>query len=268
MAEVAFGVEDPHQGRGIGTQLLVHLTNHARHHGVTAFRAFVLGDNYAMMRFSRLRVSNAARPRRASTPSTFPVEITDEVTRLAGVREQHAVAASLLPIFYPRSVAVIGASAKEMSIGGRLLRNLLRGPFSGTVYPVNPNAQSVSSVKAYDSVQQIPDPVDLAIVVVPARFVLEIARQCAEKGVRGDGRDLGRLLEIGSEGPPWAGARADRSRGGHPPHRTELHGAAQHRPSGEPRRDLRARGFRRRATSECRVSRGARHRHPRPRPTP
>ena len=101
VAEVAFGVEDPHQGRGIGTQLLVHLTNHARHNGVNAFRAFVLGDNYAMMRVPLLRVSHAARLEEGVYTVDFPVEITDEVTRLAGVREQHAVAASLLPIFYP-----------------------------------------------------------------------------------------------------------------------------------------------------------------------
>ncbi len=186
VAEVAFGVEDPHQGRGLGTQLLVHLTNHARHHGVTSFRAFVLGDNYAMMRVFR---TSGYRMRRSLERGVytvdFPVELTDEVTRRDGMREQHAVAASLLPLFYPRGVAVIGASREEMSIGGRLLRNLMRAGFTGTVYPVNPNAQSVSSVKAYDSVLDIPDVVDLAIIVVPARVVIDVARQCAEKGVRG-----------------------------------------------------------------------------------
>lgn len=185
-AEVAFGVEDAHQGRGIGTQLLVHLTNHARNHGVTGFRAFVLGDNYAMMRVFRTSGYRMTRSLEEGVYTVdFPVEITEEVTRLAGVREQHAVAASLLPVFYPRAVAVVGASREEMSIGGRLLRNLMRAGFTGTVYPVNPNAQSVGSIKAYDSVLHIPDPVDLAVVVVPARLTLDVARQCAEKGVRG-----------------------------------------------------------------------------------
>ncbi|HEX5631043.1 MAG TPA: GNAT family N-acetyltransferase [Acidimicrobiia bacterium] len=185
-AEVAFGVEDANQGRGIGTQLLVHLTNHARNNGVTSFRAFVLGDNYAMMRVFRTSGFRMTRSLEEGVYTVdFPVEVTDEVTRLAGMREQHAVAASLLPVFYPRGVAVIGASREEMSIGGRLLRNLMRAGFSGTVYPVNPNATSVGSIKAYDSVLEIPDPVDLAVVVVPARFVLDVARQCAEKGVRG-----------------------------------------------------------------------------------
>ena len=185
-AEVAFGVEDAHQGRGIGTQLLTHLTNHARHKGVTAFRAFVLPDNYAMMRVFRSSGYTMHRDLEEGVYNVeFPVHITDEVTRQEGLREQQAVAASLLPIFYPKSVAVIGASREEMSIGGRLLHNLLRGRFSGTVYPVNPNASSVGSIKAYRSVLDIPDPVDVAVIVVPARYVLEVARQCAEKGVRG-----------------------------------------------------------------------------------
>jgi acetyl coenzyme A synthetase (ADP forming)-like protein len=113
------------------------------------------------------------------------VALTEEVTRQEGLHEQQAVTASLLPVFYPKSVAVIGASREQASIGARLLRNLLRGGFSGTVFPVNPSAPSVGSVKAYKSVLDIPDPVDLAVVVVPARFVLDVARDCAKKGVRG-----------------------------------------------------------------------------------
>lgn len=186
LAEVAFGVEDAHQGRGIGTQLLTHLTNHARHEGVSAFRAYVLPDNYAMMRVFRSSGYTMHRDLEEGVYTVdFPVTITDEVKRQEGLREQQAVAASLLPVFYPRSVAVVGASREEHSIGGRLLYNLLRGRFAGTVYPVNPNAASVSSVKAYRSVLEIPDPVDVAVIVVPARFVLEVVRQCAEKGVRG-----------------------------------------------------------------------------------
>ncbi len=95
------------------------------------------------------------------------------------------MAASLRPIFSPESIAVIGASRDELSIGGRLMRNILGGRFTGTVYPVNPHAGSVSSVRAYPSVAEIPDEIDLAIVVVPARSVLDVARQCAAKGVKG-----------------------------------------------------------------------------------
>jgi acetate---CoA ligase (ADP-forming) len=201
VAEVAFGVEDAHQGRGIGTQLLTHLTNYAANNGISAFRAFVLPDNYAMMRVFRNSGFRMTRDLDEGVYTVdFPVEITGEVTRRSGLREQHAVAASLLPIFYPRGVAIIGASRSERSIGGRLLRNLIRGGFSGTVYPVNPNATSVGSVKAYKSVLDIPDPVDLAVVVVPAEFVLDAARDCAEKGVRGLVVISAGFSETGDEG--------------------------------------------------------------------
>jgi acetyl coenzyme A synthetase (ADP forming)-like protein len=186
VAEVAFGIEDAHQGRGIGTHLLSHLTNYARHHGVESFRAFVLPDNYAMMRVFRSSGFTMHRDLGGGVYIVdFPVALTVEVTRQEGLHEQQAVTASLLPVFYPKSVAVIGASREEASIGARLLRNLLRGRFSGTVFPVNPSAPSVGSVKAYKSVLDIPDPVDLAVIVVPARFVLDVARDCSKKGVRG-----------------------------------------------------------------------------------
>jgi acetyl coenzyme A synthetase (ADP forming)-like protein len=185
VAEVAFVVEDGHQGRGIGTQLLTHLTNYARNNGVTAFRAFVLPDNYPMMRVFR---SSGFQLRREMGQGIytveFPVELTDEAKRSAWQHEQQAVAASLLPMFYPRSVAVIGASREERSIGARLMHNTLGARFSGVVYPVNPNAPSVGSVKAYRSVLDIPDPVDMGVVVVPARVVIPVVQECADKGVR------------------------------------------------------------------------------------
>ncbi len=186
LAEVAFGVADGQQGRGLGTQMLTHLTNYARNNGIERFRAFVLSDNYAMMRVFRGAGFVMHRELEQGVYTVdFPVESTADVIEAAGSHEQRAVAASLLPIFYPRSVAIVGASRDEHSIGGRLMQNILRGRFAGTVYPVNPNASSVSSVKAYPSVSDIPDPVDLAIVVVPARFVLDVARDCAAKGVKG-----------------------------------------------------------------------------------
>jgi len=186
VAEVAFGVEDAHQGRGIGSHLLTHLTNYARNNGVSSFRAFVLPDNYAMMRVFRSAGYVMTRDLEQGVYTVdFPVEITSEIVQVSGLHEQRAVANSLLPVFYPKSVAIIGASRDEHSIGGRLMRNILGAHFSGTVYPVNPNAASVSSVKAYPTVGDIPDPVDLALVVVPARFVLDVARDCAAKGVKG-----------------------------------------------------------------------------------
>ncbi|MDX1690035.1 MAG: GNAT family N-acetyltransferase [Acidimicrobiia bacterium] len=186
VAEVAFAVQDGQQGRGIGTHLLTHLTNYARNNGVEAFRAYVLPDNYPMMRLFRSSGYTLRRELGSGVYTVeFPVEHTDDSRRVEGAHEQQAVAASLLPVFYPRGVAVIGASRDEHAIGGRLMRNLIDAHFSGAVFPVNPNSPSVGGVKAYRSVLDIPDPIDLAFVVVPAKHVLSVVQECAEKNVRG-----------------------------------------------------------------------------------
>jgi acetyltransferase len=94
-------------------------------------------------------------------------------------------APSLDPILRPRSIAVIGASRRTGSIGNTVLRHLIQAGFTGPVYPVNPQATSVASVPAFPSVASLPTVPDLAIIVVPGRFVLDTARDCAQKGVRG-----------------------------------------------------------------------------------
>jgi acetate---CoA ligase (ADP-forming) len=89
------------------------------------------------------------------------------------------------PILRPRSVAVIGASRRPATIGHQILANLIVHGFTGAVYPVNPNATSVHSIRAYPSVEAIPDAVDLAVIVVPKEHVLAVAEECGRKGVRG-----------------------------------------------------------------------------------
>ncbi len=91
---------------------------------------------------------------------------------------------TLDPVFSPRTVAVIGASRKRDSIGFALLHNLVVEEFAGAIFPVNPGAQSIHSLKAYPSVAAIPDAVDLAIVAVPRRAVPGVVRECLEEGVR------------------------------------------------------------------------------------
>jgi acetyl coenzyme A synthetase (ADP forming)-like protein len=186
-AEVAFAVIDAHQGRGIGTQLLQHLAEYARRHGITSFRAFVLADNHAMIRVfrdARFRMHRDLDEGGVYTVE-FPTEVSPETRAADEERERTAIAASMLPIFYPHSVAVIGASRNPDSIGGRLLTNLISSDFTGPVYPVNPSAGTVRSVKAYPTVLDVPGPVDLAFIVVPAPYVVETVRQCGEKGVKG-----------------------------------------------------------------------------------
>ncbi|MBW3666288.1 MAG: GNAT family N-acetyltransferase [Actinobacteria bacterium] len=186
VAEVAFAVVDQHQGRGLGTKLLELLTNHARTRGIGGFRAYVLGENSQMMRVFRNSGYELTRTIEDGVYTVdFPVSESKGSAAAAEERERRAVTASLLPLFFPRSVAVIGASSDPTSIGGMLFANLLSEGFTGPVYPVNPTAKVIRSVKAYPTVNDVPDVVDLAFIVVPRLFVVGVAKQCAEKGVRG-----------------------------------------------------------------------------------
>ncbi len=93
--------------------------------------------------------------------------------------------ASLEAVLKPRSIAVIGASRRKLTIGNTLFHNLLHHDFSGVVYPVNPNAEVVAAVQAYPSVLDIPGEVDLAIIITPAETVGPLMEECGRKGVRG-----------------------------------------------------------------------------------
>jgi acetyl coenzyme A synthetase (ADP forming)-like protein len=88
-------------------------------------------------------------------------------------------------VFRPESVAVIGASRRLGSVGNQVLRNIIDGGFTGSVFPVNPRAKSVHAVKCYPSILDVPDPVDLGVICVPAPLVLDVAKECGQKGVRG-----------------------------------------------------------------------------------
>ncbi len=103
-------------------------------------------------------------------------------------------------IFSPSSVAVIGASAREGSLGRATFANILFNGFQGVVYPVNLRAGSILGVKAYPSVNKIPDPVDLAIIIVPAREVPVVMEECGQKGVKGAIIITAGFKEIGEKG--------------------------------------------------------------------
>ncbi|HEX5695060.1 MAG TPA: GNAT family N-acetyltransferase, partial [Acidimicrobiia bacterium] len=200
-AEVAFAVADEHQGRGIGTQLLQLLTTHARSHGIEKFEAFVLPENRQMMRLFRNSGYDLTRTIEDGVFTVdFPVAESDGLLQAEWEREKRAIAASLLPLFFPRSVAVIGASTDPTSIGGKLFHNILFEGFTGPLYPVNPKAKVIGSVHAYPTIGDVPDVVDLAFIVVPQPFVVDVARQCAEAGVRGIVVISAGFSETGEEG--------------------------------------------------------------------
>ncbi|HZR45498.1 MAG TPA: bifunctional acetate--CoA ligase family protein/GNAT family N-acetyltransferase [Candidatus Manganitrophaceae bacterium] len=87
--------------------------------------------------------------------------------------------------FSPKTVALIGATEAEGSVGRTILRNLIGNPFGGVVFPINPKRPSVLGIKAYPSVSKVPEPVDLAVVATPAATVPGIIRECADAGVKG-----------------------------------------------------------------------------------
>ena len=93
--------------------------------------------------------------------------------------------AGLDHFFSPKSVAVIGATEKPHHVGRAVLWNLIRSPFGGTVFPVNPHRSSVLGIQAYPSVAAIPVKVELAVIITPAKTVPALIRECSEAGVRG-----------------------------------------------------------------------------------
>ncbi len=103
-------------------------------------------------------------------------------------------------ILSPDTVAVIGVSRNPDSIGRQIFKNLLHGEFQGAAYPVNPNAGSICGVRAYPDVGSIPETVDLAVVVVPAPYVLDIVEACGQEGVQGLVIISAGFREIGEEG--------------------------------------------------------------------
>ncbi|RJP37010.1 MAG: CoA-binding protein [Desulfobacteraceae bacterium] len=103
-------------------------------------------------------------------------------------------------IFAPESVAVIGASSTPGKVGHDIFANILKGGYKGTLYPVNPNARSILSVRCYKDVKAIPDPIDLAMVILPPRLALQAVDDCIETGVKGIVIVSAGFKEVGGEG--------------------------------------------------------------------
>jgi acetyl coenzyme A synthetase (ADP forming)-like protein len=183
-AEVAFAVADALHGHGIGTRMLEHLARLAREQDIVTFDAYVMGANYRMVQMFR--------------DSGFPVTTTVEdglshvvvslretvrFSDVAATRSRLAATASMKPFFKPRVVAVVGANRERGKIGAEILHNILAAGFTGTVIPVHPAAEVVQGLHAYARVADIPLDVDLAVIVVPARHVLDAVDDCIAKNV-------------------------------------------------------------------------------------
>lgn len=124
----------------------------------------------------------------------------------------HPPLASLDPIFRPRSVAVVGASRKRDSIGFSILHNLVVAEFNGSIFPVNPAAAAIHSLKAYPSLSAIPDPVDLAVIAVPKAAVPGVIDECLGIGVKGLVLITAGFAETGAEGAAIEAAMREKLR--------------------------------------------------------
>ncbi len=200
-AEVAFTVHDDFQGRGIGTRLLEQLATQAVAVGIEEFVAEVLPDNRNMLVVFRDAGFDVVRELAGGEVEVrFPIAPTERYREHVAARDHLAVGASLRPFFEPRSVAVIGASARRGSIGGELFRNILAADFAGAAYPVNRSGAPVAGVRGYTSVEEIPDRVELAVICLPGESVLEAAEEALEARVQALVVISAGFAEIGAEG--------------------------------------------------------------------
>ena len=211
VAEVAFNVSDHHQGRGIGSVLLEHLADIGREAGVKKFVADVLPQNRKMIgvfKDAGYEVSHAFDD--GIIAVSFEIEPTDASRAVRMSREHRSESRSVRAVLHPRSVAVIGASRREDTVGRAFFDDMVAAGFAGEVYAVNNRAPAgtlIGGHPSYASVTDIEGGVDLAVVAVPAADVLATLDECAQAGARGvivasegfaeagpEGEELQRLL--------------------------------------------------------------------------
>jgi acetyl coenzyme A synthetase (ADP forming)-like protein len=183
-AEVAFLVADEDQGHGLSTIMLAHLAEAAGAESITTFVADVLPANHRMIetfRQSGFPVELRSKP--GVIKIEFPTSMSAEAVARFAERDRVAAVAAVRRVLEPCSIAVIGGSRRRGTVGGELRHNLLSAGFGGAVYVVNRHVGNVQGVDACTSVAGLPEPVDLAVIAVPAAGVLDVARDCAAAGV-------------------------------------------------------------------------------------
>ncbi|MFE2558236.1 GNAT family N-acetyltransferase [Streptomyces sp. NPDC059352] len=189
-AEVAFLVQDAHQGRGVASALLEHIAAVARERDIRRFAAEVLPANTKMIKvFTDAGYTQKRSFEDGSVRLHLDLEPTVRSLAVQRAREQRAEARSVQRLLTPRSVAVVGAGRTPGGVGRTVLRNLLGAGFTGRVHAVNAGLTDgpaeLDGVPAHPSVGAIGEPVDLAIVAVPADRVPEVVADCGEHGVQG-----------------------------------------------------------------------------------
>ncbi|MEU2621568.1 GNAT family N-acetyltransferase [Streptomyces sp. NPDC007157] len=189
-AEVAFLVQDAHQGRGVASALLEHIAAVARERGIRRFAAEVLPANSKMIKvFTDAGYTQQRSFEDGVVRLEFDLEPTDRSVAVQRAREQRAEARSVRRLLTPGSVAVIGVGRVPGGVGRGVLGNLRDAGFTGRLHAVNQafpeDLKEVDGVPAHRSVRDIDGPVDLAVVAVPAEQVPDAVTDCGEHGVQG-----------------------------------------------------------------------------------
>ena len=271
VAEAAFAVADDWQRRGVGTRLLEQLASRAGESGIDAFVAEVLADNASMLAvFENIGFKPTRTLEGGVVEVRFPIAKTVAFTDRVDQRDHVAVTASLRPFFEPRSVAVVGASPRRGSIGGELFRNILTAGFTGSAYPVNRGGEPVGGVRAFTTIAEIGETLDLIVICVPGEHVLGAAEDAlrhgtkaicvisagfAETGPEGRQRQNDLLALVRAHGARLVGAELPRDRLGRG--RSQRHLRATRLPAGPdrvlvPERRARARTARARRSARAR----------------
>lgn len=184
-AEVAFNISDHFQGKGIGSVMLEHLAAIAQEMGITRFVAEVLPQNRKMLTvFKDAGYEVTHHIEDGVVEVAFDIEPTEQSKAVQLSREHRAESRSMRTILFPERVAIIGASRREESIGALVMRNILAAGYQGELYPIHRVAEQVQGLKAYPSILETPEPVDLAIVVVPAAQAIDVVKDCGRAGVK------------------------------------------------------------------------------------
>ncbi|WP_309317456.1 GNAT family N-acetyltransferase [Streptomyces salinarius] len=189
-AEVAFLVQDAHQGRGVASALLEHIAAVARERGIRRFAAEVLPANTKMIKvFMDAGYTQKRSFEDGVVRLEFGLEPTDRSLAVQYGREQRAEARSVQRLLQPGSVAVVGTGRAPGGVGRSILDNIRDAGYTGRLYAVNrafPEEQkTLDGVPACRSVRDIDGPVDLAVVTVPAAHVPDVVTECGEHGVQG-----------------------------------------------------------------------------------
>jgi acyl-CoA synthetase (NDP forming)/GNAT superfamily N-acetyltransferase len=184
-AEVAFAVADEMHGRGLATRLLEQLAEIAAARGITRFDAEVMAGNRAMLGvFAGAGFDTRRQTEFGEVHLSLDLRPTERFEERRADRTHVATVASLRPLLAPTSVAVVGASAREDSVGGAIFRGIVAGGFAGVAVPVHPEGGVVASARAARSLSELAEPPELAVVAVPAAEVLGVVREAARCGVR------------------------------------------------------------------------------------